>query len=180
MKIIISGPSGVGKSAVLQLVRDRRKDIRFSISATTRKPRPEESHRDYIFMSEDEFEDAIRNNAMAEWVNEGGFFYGTPKSQLTGEDSIILDIDTAGGMAVKRLFPSDTVLIFITAPEWVVSQRLIAREAGRMDQETIQARLGRYQHENEAATFYYDYIIPNTGTLEECADRVLRIIDSYI
>ena len=85
MIFVISGAPGVGKSTVLKLLREERKDLRFSISATTRPPRPEETpNEDYYFISEADFQNAIRQDLFAEYVLEGGFFLRNAEKRAAG------------------------------------------------------------------------------------------------
>lgn len=183
MIVVLSGTSGVGKSVVLETVRKKRNDLRFSISSTTRAPRPEETNMDYHFVTEDAFLKNMDN--YIEFVCENGVYYATERTEVLPRypgEIVVLDVDCAGGLAVKQAFPHDTVvLIFITAPKEVVEQRLRGRETGgRMDEATIQARLARYDTEYAKAAASYDYIVENTGSIEECASHIIDIIDSYV
>lgn len=111
--IVISGASGVGKSSLLKCIREERPELLFSVSVTDREPRPEENEDSYEFVSTATFEECIRKEALLEWVREGGVYYGTRKSaleNLCAGDHILLDLDTKGGIAVKRAYPDETDL----------------------------------------------------------------------
>lgn len=184
MIVVLSGTSGVGKSVVLEKVRNKRRDLRFSVSCTTRPRRPEEiDKKDYHFVTKETFLNNMNN--YIECVCENGVYYATERSEVLPRypaEIVLLDVDCAGGLAVKSAFPHDTVvLIFITAPKEVVTQRLRKRETGgRMDEATIQARLARYDTEYAKAVASYDYIVENIGSIEECASQIIDIIDSYV
>ena len=182
MIVVLSGTSGVGKSVVLETVRKKRNDLRFSISSTTRAPRPEETNMDYHFVTEETFLNNMNN--YIECVCENGVYYATERSEVLPRypgEIVLLDVDCAGGLTVKEAFPDDVVvLIFINAPKRVIEQRLRNRETGRMDEVMIQARLARYDSEYAKAVTYYDHIVENTGSIEECASRIIDIIDSYV
>ena len=118
MIFVISGAPGVGKSTVLKHLREKRKDLRFAISSTTRAPRPEETSEDYEFVTEDQFKDAIRKNLFVEYVFEGEVYYGTPKSELQERfpgEIIIADVDCKGGISIQKAFPVERTQNVITS-----------------------------------------------------------------
>ena len=180
MIFVISGAPGVGKSTVLKHLREKRKDLRFAISSTTRAPRPEETSEDYEFVTEDQFKDAIRKNLFVEYVFEGEVYYGTPKSELQERfpgEIIIADVDCKGGISIQKAFPG-TITIFINAKSEIIEQRLRNRESGRMEESVINARLRRIDTEKELATKYYNIIVEN-DRVEGCAALIHRIIDAH-
>lgn len=129
---VITAPSGAGKTTVLKGLMDRTRGIVFSVSYTTRAKRPgEEEGRDYIFVSQERFEEMIQRGELAEWTETYGHFYGTGKIDLenllaTGMD-VILDLDVRGYLAVKESFP-DAVGVFISPPSLeVLEERLKER-----------------------------------------------------
>ena len=116
---VFSGASGVGKSTVLKKVMAARDDLRFSVSATTRPPRPgEEDGVAYYFITKEQFEDMIAQDAFVEYDNHAKNYYGTPTAQLEeklAQGHVVLDIEPVGAKIVKNKRP-DAVLIFIMPP----------------------------------------------------------------
>ena len=173
---VISGASGVGKSTVLGRVMAQRDDLRFSVSATTRAPRPGEVEGEsYYFVSKEKFLDMIREDAFVEYDDHMDNFYGTPKAQLEEKlqtGSVILDIEPNGAFAVRKVRP-DAVLIFIAPPSLEeLEQRLRGR--GDTSQEQMKLRLERAGWEMQQSKAY-DYIVTN-DRVETCAAKILEII----
>ena len=162
---IISGPSGVGKSTVLHALFEGRDDLYFSVSATTRAPRPGEvDGKDYHFISADEFHAWIDNDEFLEYAEYVSNFYGTPKKYVdeameSGRD-VILDIEIQGATQVCAKRP-ETVRIFIAPPSWEeLERRLTAR--GTDTPEKIQKRLLRAKVEMKTAGDYNYFVINDT------------------
>ena len=160
---IISGPSGVGKSTVLGALFEGRDDLYFSVSATTRAPRPTETPDvDYHFIEAETFRQWIEDGEFLEYAEYVGNFYGTPKkfvdaAMAEGKD-VILDIEIQGATQVHELRP-DVVRIFIAPPSWEeLERRLTAR--GTDSPEKVQKRLLRAKVELENAG-HYDYFVIN-------------------
>ena len=160
---IISGPSGVGKSTILHELFERRKNLYFSVSDTTRAPREGETDGvDYHFLTVEEFRHLIREDAFLEYAEFVGNFYGTPRrcveeAMARGED-VILDIELQGAQQVHQKMP-EAVRIFILPPSIAeLERRLISR--GTETPEKIQSRLIRAQVEFDSA-HTYDYIVIN-------------------
>ncbi|WP_457568926.1 guanylate kinase [Desulfurobacterium sp.] len=175
--IVISAPSGTGKTTLVNLLMKAFPKMEFSVSCTTRKPRPGEvDGKDYYFISLEEFEKKIENNELLEWAEVYGNFYGTPKDKVIealneGKD-ILLDIDTQGALQVKKNYP-DAVLIFILPPSLKELERRL-RSRGTEDEETIEKRLLIARRELSLAT-KYDYIIIN-DQIEEAFDKLKSIV----
>lgn len=173
---VISGASGVGKSTVLKSVMRRRGDLCFSVSATTRQPRPDEVEGEsYYFVTKERFEEMIAQDAFLEYDAHMDNYYGTPAAQVEeklSRGSVILDIDPNGAFMVRAKRP-DAVLIFIAPPS---AQVLESRLRGRGDtsQEQIRLRLDRAQWEMDQSK-RYDYVVIN-DQVEACADQILHII----
>ena len=160
---IVSGPSGVGKSTVLSGLMEKRKNLYFSVSATTRQPRPgEEDGVHYHFLTMDTFREWIAQDEFLEHAEFVGNCYGTPKKYVyeamdRGQD-VILDIEVQGAMQVAEKMP-EVVRIFVAPPSWSeLERRLTAR--GTDTPEKIQGRLARAKEEVKLAGTY-DYFVIN-------------------
>ena len=160
---IISGPSGVGKSTVLKELFEDRDDLYFSVSATTRPPRPGEIDGvHYHFTDVDEFRKMISEDAFLEYAEYVGNFYGTPKKFVDaamdqGRD-VILDIEIQGAQQVCAKRP-ETVRIFIAPPSWAELERRLT-DRGTDDEDKVQKRLLRAKVELKMAD-RYDYFVVN-------------------
>ena len=173
---VISGASGVGKSTVLSRVMAARNDLTFSVSATTRAPRPgEQDGVHYYFVDRETFEKMIAEDAFVEYDAHMDNFYGTPKKQLEEKAEnghVILDIEPNGAFNVRKN-RTDATLIFIAPPSLEeLERRLVCR--GDTDAEQIRIRQERVQWEMEQSK-KYDYIVIN-DVVENCADEILNII----
>lgn len=169
--IVVSGPSGVGKGTMLREYMGERENVRYSVSATTRAPRPgEENGKDYYFLTKEEFLNRVQQGNILEYAQYNGNFYGTPKDMVEqalsrGQD-IILEIDVQGALQVKAKSP-DALLIFIMPPSWEeLRQRLIGRQTE--DEATINKRLAIAREEMEQAR-EYQYIVVNDNLAEAVA-----------
>lgn len=161
--LVISGPSGVGKSTVIDGVRALHPDMYFSVSATTRKKRVgDQEGVTYLFKTRAEFEEMIRAGEFYEYAQYSGNYYGTPKSpveqRLSRGVDVIMDIDVQGAMQLKEKC-RDAVLIFLAAPSFsVIEKRLRGR--GDTSEEDIEKRLTQAKWEYSQAP-RYDYIVVN-------------------
>ncbi len=174
--IVISGPSGVGKGTALKLAMSRRPGLAFSVSATTRPPRPDETEgKSYFFVTEPQFRQMIDRGEFLEYDAHNKALYGTLWSQIEnrGEGDILLDIDPMGAKKVRERVP-EAVLIFVMPPS---VQELERRLRGRGDtpEDQIQIRLERAKWEMEQR-FWYDHVVVNAN-LEQCAADIIKIID---
>ena len=173
---VISGASGVGKSTVLSVVMSSRDDLRFSVSATTRDPRPGETDGvSYYFVSKDKFLDMIEKNEFLEYDAHMDNYYGTPKGQLEeklAQSHVILDIEPNGAFAVREARP-DAVLIFIAPPSLEELERRL-RSRGDTNEEQIRLRTARVQWEMEQSKSY-DHVVIN-DQVEACVEAILNII----
>ena len=173
---IISGASGVGKSTVLTKVMDGRPDLQFSVSATTRPPRPgEQDGVNYYFVTMEQFEQMILEDAFLEYDAHNNNFYGTPAQQVEDKlrnGHVILDIEPVGAFNVQKKRP-DATLIFIEAPSWEELERRL-RGRGDTSEDQIAMRLERAKWELEQKE-KYDYVVVNDQA-QACADKILHII----
>lgn len=174
--IVISGASGVGKGTVLSLMMEKRKDLSFSVSATTRDPRPGEvDGKHYFFISKECFEEMIANDEFLEYDAHAANYYGTLRGQAEAKQKtghVLLDIEPNGAAQVRKTAP-DAKLIFIMPPS---RQELERRLRGRGDtpEEQIKLRMERAGWEMEQRS-WYDYVVVNDDA-QRCADEILNII----
>jgi len=177
---VISGPAGSGKGTVVAALREMLPDIGFSVSATTRAPRPGEVDGvNYHYITRERFTEMLNSGDILEHTEYCGNFYGTPKSEAEkvigdGRD-IILEIEVEGALQVKKLMPEDTVSIMLIAPNREELERRL-RGRGTETDEVIRTRLKRAVTEVSLAE-KYDYVVINeTGKIEECAAKLLAIV----
>ena len=173
---VISGASGVGKSTVLAKVMGERPDLRFSVSATTRKIRDGEvDGESYYFVSKDKFLGMIEKHEFLEYDAHMDNYYGTPKAQLEEKlqtGSVILDVEPNGAFNVRKE-KDDAVLIFIAPPSLEELERRL-RSRGDTSEEQIAIRQARVAWEMEQSK-QYDYVVVN-DIVERCAAEILEII----
>lgn len=178
--LVVSGPAGVGKGTIDSALIDRNPNIRMSVSATTRKPRPGEVDGvHYFFKSEQEFLRMIDEGAFLEYMHVFNTnYYGTPKAFVEGElelgHDVILEIDVQGAMKIRSTFP-DAVLIFIAPPDMsTLKSRLIGRGT-----ETVDAIENRFNTAFEELKLMdkYDYIIIN-NVVDVAVNRAEAIIEA--
>lgn len=176
--VIVSGPSGVGKSTICREVV-RRLDAAFlSVSVTTRTKGPgEEDGREYWFVSREEFNRRIEQGLLLEYAEVFGNLYGTPKDKtdeaLRVGRTVILEIDVQGGRQVKDIYPQ-AVMVFILPPSTgTLADRLGRR--GRESAEVAARRLGQADEETAVARQYYENMVTNDD-LEQAITEVIEII----
>ena len=174
--VVISGASGVGKGTVLGIMMNKRKDLKFSVSATTRDPRPSEVNgMHYYFVTKERFEEMIASGEMLEYSAHNANYYGTPRAQAEDKmrsGSVLLDIEPNGAAQVKKAAP-DAVLVFIMPPSM---EELEKRLRGRGDtpEDQIAMRLERAIWEMDQR-HWYDHVVVNDSA-ERCAEEILKII----
>ena len=177
--IVVSGPSGVGKDAVLTELKKLPGNYLFTVTATTRKIRPGENNgKDYIFLTTKEFREAINAKAFIEWSEVYGNFYGVPRDQIdealaNGKDAIV-KIDVQGAKTIKQL-KLPAIFIFISAPS---KSELRDRLKRRMTEtpEALELRLDTAISEM-AESVWFDYeVINHTGQLRHTAEEINNII----
>lgn len=177
---MVSGFSGAGKGTIMKELLKRHSDTyALSISATTRNPRPGETDGvEYFFHTREEFEQMIAEDALIEYAQYVGNYYGTPKAyveeQLLAGKNVILEIEIQGALKVKEKFP-DTLLLFVTPPSAEeLKNRLVGRGTETMD--VVMSRLNRANEEAEGIE-QYDYLVIN-DVLEDAVEEVHQIIQN--
>lgn len=175
--IVLSGPSGVGKSTVVTKAMEKRSDICFSTSVTTRKPRPGEiDGKDYFFIDQASFDAMVENDELLEHASYVSNSYGTPKAyvekQLLNGMNVVLDIEVQGARQIYEKLP-EAVFVFILPPSLDELERRL-RTRGTDSDETILARLNRARQEMQEALFY-DYMIVN-NEIEQAAEDFTALI----
>lgn len=174
--IVISGASGVGKGTVLGIMMEKRKDLTFSVSATTRPPRPGEVDGvHYSFVTKERFEEMIAQGEFLEYDAHADNYYGTPRAQAEEKlehGRVLLDIEPKGAMQVRQAMP-EAVLIFIMPPSMEELERRL-RGRGDTPEDQIQKRMQRAVWEMEQRS-WYDYVVVNDDA-QRCADEILYIL----
>ena len=173
---VISGASGVGKGTVLQLMMQQRKDLIFSVSATTRAPRPgEQEGVHYYFVTRERFEEMIAQGEFLEYDNHAKNYYGTPRAQVEEKQSrghVIFDIEPVGAGNLRKSCPEAT-LIFVMPPSMEELERRL-RGRGDTPEDQIAVRMERAVWEMEQR-HWYDHVVVN-DVAEDCAREILKII----
>lgn len=175
--VLFSGPSGVGKDTVLEIVLEKDKTLQKSVSLTTRGIRENEIEgKDYYFISVSDFEKMIENGEVLEFARYGKNLYGTPKAPvdnwLNEGKTVILKIEVQGANNIKKLYP-DSVGIFVLPPSMDELENRL-RSRGTEDEDDIQKRLEIARNEIDMSKDY-DYLVVNDD-LEKASDNVLQII----
>lgn len=183
--IVLSAPSGSGKTTIAKAILRAYRAMLFSVSATTRKQRRGEINgKDYFFLTKEEFEERIGRGELVEWEqypNEThGNYYGTLKSEvdraLEQSRVMLFDVDVKGALSIKRIYSDEAVLIFIKPPSLeAVQQRLLMRKTE--DEATVRRRLDRMPMEMEQGS-KFDYQVVN-DRLDEAIAQVKKIINQH-
>lgn len=175
--LVVSGPSGAGKGTICKSLTERDKNIRVSVSATTRSPRAEELHGvNYYFLSRQEFQSLIDEDGFIEWATFCGNNYGTPRKKVealleSGKD-VILEIEVQGAMQVKQQYP-DAVFLFVLPPSMSeLRSRIVGRgtETETVINERLKTAAWEFSH-----IMQYDYVLLNDD-VEKAVDRFRDII----
>ncbi len=181
--IIISSPSGAGKTSVCKKIINCDKKVKLSISYTTRPPRDNETNGiDYFFISSDEFDNKIIDKSFLEYANVFGNHYGTSKKKveeiLSKDFDVLFDIDWQGATQILKSNMAKIVTIFLVPPsKGAVLNRLEKRskETGD-DNDSIKKRMSEYENEMIHAN-EYKYVVTNDD-IEECTKKVISIIEN--
>ena len=181
--IVVTAPSGAGKTTIVRSLLSRFENLAFSVSATTRTKRDGEVHgRDYYFIGADEFKSLIHHNAFLEWeeVYENQF-YGTLRSEIERlwQDGkhVIFDIDVKGALNVKKAYPAETLTIFVKPPSpEVLLERLRGRKSE--SEESLRKRINKASLE---LTFekHFDIALVN-DVLENALKKAVEIVDHWL
>ncbi len=181
--VIISAPSGAGKSTISNYLLEKSNKLEFSISATTRKPRGlEKNGVEYYFLSIPDFKRKIKNGEFIEWEEVyKGQYYGTLKSEMdriwSNGRHVLFDVDVKGGISLKKNFGNKSVSVFIMPPSpEELEKRLINRATD--DPEKIKMRLKKASEEIKLANQFDNIVINNL--LEKAEEEVLNIVSSFL
>lgn len=177
---VISAPSGTGKTTLCRLLLDAFDGIGYSVSHTTRAPRPGEiDGRDYFFVSVDRFETMIREKALVEWASVHGNYYGTSsafiRNSLACGRDILLDIDVKGAAQILEHYP-EAVTIFIMPPSMEALRRRLEKRATDSP-EVIEARIGNANEEIRQKNLYRHVIV--NDDLETAKNQLFDLVRSY-
>ena len=175
--IVVSGPSGAGKTTVIDLAMKRLPELRFSVSATTRAPREgEKEGEDYFFVTKERFLEMVERGELLEHAEYVGNFYGTPREPVERQRGqgldVVLDIEVQGANQIKTMLP-ETVAVFLTTPGFAELERRL-RLRGTETEETIRNRLARAREEFGSVDLY-DYIVINDDP-DVAADELCSIL----
>ena len=174
--IVVSAPSGAGKSSICQRLLQACPELKFSVSYTSREPRPNEINgKDYYFISRDEFQRRIDQNEFVEWIENYGHLYGTSIKTMgdffeKGND-LLLDIDPRGAKKVKQKFRKG-IFVFVLPPSRVELLKRLEKRGHETD-EAIKTRFAQAESELKEIS-WYDYIIFNED-LETAASQLIAI-----
>ncbi|CDI58118.1 Guanylate kinase [Lactobacillus helveticus CIRM-BIA 951] len=178
--LVLSGPSGVGKGTVKSVIVENKVfPFEYSVSMTTRKPRPGEvDGKDYFFVSEERFQEAIKNGELLEYNNYVGHYYGTPlgpvKKMLHEGKDVLLEIDVNGAAKVREKMP-DGVFIFLTLPD-LHTLHLRLEHRGTESEDVIRGRIKQVRNEI-LAMGEYDYAVVN-DTVANAVDHIKAIVEA--
>jgi guanylate kinase len=178
--VVLSGPSGVGKDAVLQQMRSSNAPYHFTVTATTRTQRDNETEGvDYIFVSRDDFRDMIADDELLEWAEVYGNLYGVPKTQVTealqrGQD-VFLKIDVQGADNIRRQVPG-AVYVFLAPPSMdELESRLNRRMTESAD--ALKLRLETASNEMQEAAKFDHVVVNHQGKLDETAEQIESVME---
>ncbi len=175
---LISGPSGVGKNAIIEGVKKIIPEVEETISCTTRKPRSGEKDKThYYFLSEDEFDKKIKRSEFLEYFKVHGMYYGTLKSEVAriaeNNKIPIIIIDVRGALHIKKHRPS-SVLIFIRPDSWKTTERRL--RARNISKSELELRLKNASKELLYAKFYDYQVVNYTGEINKAIQKIVKII----
>nr|WP_019969466.1 guanylate kinase [Mycobacterium sp. 141] len=178
--VVLSGPSAVGKSTVVRCLRERLPDLYFSVSVTTRAPRPGEVDGvDYFFVSPERFQELIETGALLEWAEIHGGLHrsGTPRQPVRDATRaghpVLIEVDLAGAKAVKQAMP-EVITVFLAPPSW---DELVSRLSGRgTETPEVMARRLQTARAEMAAQGDFDQVVVNRRLDSACAELVSLLV----
>lgn len=179
--IIVSAPSGAGKTTLCKMLLKEFAEIELSVSCTTRQPRANEKHgTDYYFLKQDDFKKIVTDNGFAEWAQVHGNFYGTSKDSIENAfsrgKSLLLEIDVQGAKCLKQSYPSQCLTVFISPPSLEELERRLRHRKTESD-ETLQERMNNARKEMEESKFY-DHVIVNSD-LDRAYQELKHIVVNH-
>jgi guanylate kinase len=180
--IVLSSPSGGGKTTLAKHLMKLYPKIKFSTSATTRAKREGEiDGKDYYFLSKSEFEAKIQNDELIEYEEIFGNYYGTLKSvtekAINNDELLIFDIDVLGALSIKKAFPDNSLLIFISPPSFEILEERLRNRKTESD-EQIRIRLSRAEMEMSHKDKFNHIIVNND--LETSKTKIEEIAKKYL
>jgi len=178
--IIFSAPSGAGKTTIVRHLLKKNLNLEFSVSATSRAPRHNETHgKDYYFLSAEEFKKKITNGEFLEWEEVyKGVYYGSLKSEVerirNHGKNVIFDVDVVGGLDIKKIYGDEALAIFVQPPS-VDELRIRLQNRSTETEEKIQMRIAKAEQELSFAS-EFDVIITNNDLTQACkeAENLIR------
>ena len=180
--VVLSAPSGSGKTSIAKAILQRFPRMTFSVSATTRPMRPGETHgKDYFFLTKADFQKRIASGELVEGEEIYTNFYGTLKREvdraLAHGNVMLFDVDVKGALSIKKMYPKESVLIFVRTPSVdELRKRLESRKTE--DQSTIERRMARVPMELEAGK-QFDHTVVNDD-LQRAIDEVTAIVQKQV
>lgn len=179
--IVISGPSGVGKDAVINRLQEVKRDMHFVVTATTRARREGEvDGKDYIFMNKEKFEDLIERDELLEHALVYGDYKGIPKQQVRkalgkGTD-VVLRLDVQGAATIRKLIPGSLSIFLVAENERALVKRLLGRKTEPLDRALVRVETARQETKRIGE---FDYVVENpSGKLEETVKKISSIIEA--
>ena len=179
--VVISAPSGAGKTSIARAILDANPLLEFSVSATTRPRRSGETEgKDYFFLTREEFTRRTAQGEFVEWEELYGHLYGTLRSEidraLVHGRHLLFDVDVNGGLSIKKQYP-EALLIFVCPPDQETLRRRLENR-GTEDRQTIDRRMARVPMEMEKGKLF-DHQVVNDD-LERAVNEVLKIVNEYL
>ncbi|MEW6649753.1 MAG: guanylate kinase [Chloroflexota bacterium] len=179
--VVISGPSGVGKDTAIQALKKRRLNLHVVVTATDRKPRPEEVDGvDYHFVTTERFEEMIRNDELIEYARVYNDYKGIPRREVTGAlesgKDVIFRVDVQGAARLRQIFPAAVMIFLLPASFEELQARLVARTSE--SPESLRKRIDTARQEMQRLPeFEYAVVNPN-GCLERTIDQIVAILNA--